>query len=51
MSSNSVENKSSDTSEPKPKEMTIDEYSELVGKWQLAYYAWNVSCVTYYKYT
>jgi len=43
----STENKSSDT---KPQEMTVDEYAELVTKWQQAYYAWNTSCVTYYKY-
>jgi len=53
MSSNStisIEKKSSDISETKPREMTVDEYAELVAKWQQAYYAWNTSCVTYYKY-
>ena len=34
---------------PAPREMTVDEYSELVSKWQQAYYTWNTSCVTYYK--
>jgi hypothetical protein len=43
----STENKSSDT---KPQEMTVDEYAELVTKWQQAYYTWNTSCVNYYKY-
>jgi hypothetical protein len=47
MSSNSTENKSSET---KPSEMTVDEYAELVTKWQQAYYTWNTSCVNYYKY-
>jgi hypothetical protein len=53
MSSNSTtsaENKSSDTFETKPTEMTIDEYAELVTKWQQAYYGWHTSCVSYYKY-
>jgi hypothetical protein len=53
MSSNSTtstENKSSDISETKPREMTVDEYAELVAKWQQTYYAWNTSFVTYYKY-
>jgi hypothetical protein len=35
--------------ESKPREMTVDEYSQLVAKWQEAYYTWNTSCVTYYK--
>jgi hypothetical protein len=35
--------------ENKPHEMTVDEYSELIAKWQETYYAWNTSCVTYYK--
>ncbi len=35
--------------ENKPLEMTVDEYSELIAKWQEAYYAWNTSCVSYYK--
>jgi hypothetical protein len=30
-------------------EMTVDEYSELIAKWQQAYYIWNTSCVNYYK--
>ena len=55
MSSNSsisTENKSpsASSSEIKPREMTVDEYAELVGKWQQAYYTWNASCVNYYKY-
>ncbi|CAF3961968.1 unnamed protein product [Adineta steineri] len=33
----------------KPREMTVDEYSELLAKWQHAYYAWNTSCVTYHN--
>ncbi|CAF2446860.1 unnamed protein product [Rotaria sp. Silwood2] len=45
----SVENKSSDTFETKSKKMTVDEYAELVAKWQQAYYSWNISCVTYYN--
>jgi len=52
MSSNSptsTKNKSSDISEIKPKEMTVDEYAELVAKWQQAYYTWNTSCVNYYN--
>ncbi|CAF0802276.1 unnamed protein product [Rotaria sordida] len=52
MSSNSttsVENKLSDTFERKQKEMTVDEYAELVAKWQQAYYSWNINCVTYYN--
>jgi hypothetical protein len=49
-SSTSTKNKSSSISETKPKEMTVDEYSELVAKWQQAYYTWNTSCMTYYKY-
>src|SRR5690348_13590920 len=49
-STTSSKNKSSDTSETKPKEMTVDEYAELVAKWQQAYYTWNTSCVNYYKY-
>ena len=44
---------SSDTSassvETKPRQMTVDEYSQLIAKWQEAYYAWNTSCVTYHK--
>src|SRR5690349_6661121 len=43
----STENESSDT---KPKEMTVNEYAELVAKLQQAYYEWNSSCVNYYKY-
>ena len=35
--------------ENKPRQMTTEEYSELITKWQHAYYAWNTSCVTYYK--
>ncbi len=35
--------------ENKPREMTVDEYSELITQWQQTYYAWNSSCVTYYK--
>lgn len=35
--------------ETKPREMTVDEYSELIAKWQEAYYAWNTSYVNYYK--
>jgi hypothetical protein len=53
MSSNlttSVEEKSTNTSETKPREMTVDEFAELVSKWHQTYYAWNTSCVTYYKY-
>lgn len=46
-SSISTENKS--PSETKAREMTVDEYAELVGKWQQAYYTWNASCVNYYK--
>ena len=46
----SVENKSSNISETKPKEMTVDEYSELVAKWHQTYYTWNMSCINYYKY-
>jgi len=52
MSSNlttSVENKSSNTSETKPREMTVDEYAELVAKWQQTYYTWNTSCINYYN--
>lgn len=45
----STENKSA-SSEMKPREMTVDEYAELVAKWQQAYYTWNASCVNYYKY-
>lgn len=48
-SSTSVENNSSNTSEIKPKEMTADEYADLVSKWHQAYYTWNMSCATYYK--
>ncbi|CAF1055657.1 unnamed protein product [Adineta ricciae] len=44
---------SSDTSassvETKPRQMTVDEYSQLIAKWQEAYYAWNNSCVTYHN--
>ncbi|CAF0783041.1 unnamed protein product [Adineta steineri] len=29
--------------------MTLDEYAELVRRWQQAYYTWNVNCVTYYN--
>ncbi len=35
--------------ENKPRDMTVDEYSELIAKWQEAYYIWNASCVTYHK--
>ena len=33
----------------KPQEMTADEYSKAMAKWQEAYYAWNTSCATYFK--
>jgi hypothetical protein len=35
--------------ENKPREMTVDEYSKLITKWQETYYTWNSSCVNYYK--
>ena len=38
-----------DTSQIQPKEMTVDEYSDLVAKWQQAYYTWNVNCMNYHK--
>ena len=37
------------SAESKPREMTVDEYSDLVAKWQEAYYAWNASSMNYYK--
>jgi hypothetical protein len=40
---------STTTVETKSREMTVDEYSQLITKWQEAYYSWNSSCVTYYK--
>ena len=45
----STDDTSSSISDTKPKEMTVDEYAELVRKWQQAYYTWNTSCVNYYK--
>lgn len=48
MSNNSTVNESCATT--KPREMTVDEYSELVAKWQQTYYAWNTSYINYYKY-
>ena len=45
----STENKLSDTSNNRPKEMTVDEYADLVAKWQQSYYMWNSSSVNYYK--
>jgi len=33
----------------KPREMTVDEYADLVAKWQQAYYTWNTSCFAYYN--
>ena len=51
-SPNSTENKASSSStESKPREMTVDEYADLVAKWQQAYYTWNASSVNYYKYS
>ena len=46
----SVENQSLNTPETKPREMTVDEYAELVAKWHQTYYTWNISCMNYYKY-
>jgi hypothetical protein len=37
------------SSKSKPRDMTADEYADLVNKWQQAYYAWQSSCVTYHK--
>jgi len=34
---------------PKSRDMTADEYADLVNKWQQAYYAWQSSCVTYHN--
>lgn len=42
----SNENGSTDN---KPTEMTVEEYAELVAKWQQAYYTWHSSCVNYYN--
>jgi len=42
---------SSSISDSKPREMTVDEYADLVTKWQHAYYTWNTSCYTYYNMT
>ncbi len=50
MSNNSTASTENKSSETKPREMTVDEYAELVAKWQQAYYTWNSSCVNYYKY-
>ena len=50
MSSNSSVPKENKSSETNPIEMTVDEYSELVTKWQQVYYTWNTSCINYYKY-
>jgi len=36
-------------SSDKPKEMTVEEYADLVAKWQQAYYTWHSSCMNYYK--
>ena len=49
MASNTAEETSSDTSTVRRPEMSIDEYAELVGKWQQAYYTWQTSSVTYYQ--
>ena len=49
MASISAEETSSDTSAARRPEMSIDEYAELVGKWQQAYYTWQTSSVTYYQ--
>ncbi|CAF3401954.1 unnamed protein product [Rotaria socialis] len=35
--------------ENKPRKMTVEEYSELVAKWQQAYYTWNSSYLTYFN--
>lgn len=44
MSADSVE-----SVEKKSHSMNKEEYSELIIKWQQAYYVWNSSCVNYYK--
>ena len=49
MAIHSAEEKPSDTSTGRLPEMSIDEYAELVGKWQQAYYTWQTSSVTYYQ--
>ncbi|UJR37540.1 hypothetical protein I4U23_030242 [Adineta vaga] len=53
MSSNSEESleetSTNVSAETKFKEMTVEEYSELVAKWQQTYYTWNINCVNYYN--
>lgn len=39
----------SQTNDSRETPMTMDEYAELVRKWQQAYYTWQTSCMTYYK--
>lgn len=50
MASNSVEDQSPDIAGTKPRQMTVNEYADLVGKWQMAYYTWQTSSITYHKY-
>ena len=49
-SAESVEDKSPGISETQPRVLTVNEYAELVGKWQMAYYTWQSSSITYHKY-
>lgn len=50
MNNNSTTSIEKEPSEIKRQDMTVDEYSKLIAKWQEAYYTWNVSCINYYKY-
>ncbi|UJR08663.1 hypothetical protein I4U23_012921 [Adineta vaga] len=45
----SVDTSASPSAETMPREMTVDEYSQLIAKWQEAYYTWNTSCVAYHN--
>ncbi|CAF1119133.1 unnamed protein product [Adineta ricciae] len=45
----STDNQSMNASQIQPKEITVEEYSDLVAKWQQAYYTWNVNCMSYHN--
>ena len=40
---------SNESFEQKFRPMAHEEYAELMIQWQKSYYAWNSSCVNYYK--
>ncbi|CAF1671827.1 unnamed protein product [Rotaria magnacalcarata] len=44
-----MSNNSAASVENEPRKMTVEEYSELVAKWQQAYYTWNSSYLSYFN--